>query len=181
MGDSPMLVMIDVQREYATPGRPFYLKEMAPSLENCRRLLAHARASSWPVAHVRHVQDGQLFNGALPSSRFIQGFEPKPDEMVFTKGNLSCYSNDEFSRLMRAACGDRVYIAGYNSLMCCLSTVVEGFHRGHRLTFVSDASLARATKHADELEAHLHATDIISIYAEVVNTLDVLSESRKAA
>jgi hypothetical protein len=49
------------------------------------------------------------------------------------------------------------------------------------MTFVADASLARATEHADEGEAHVHATDIISIYANVVNTADVLSESRKAA
>ena len=181
MGATPLLVMIDVQREYVTSGRPFFLNHIGPSLENCRRLLAHARSYSWPVAHVRHVQNGHLFNGALPYSRFVDGFEPKPDEMVFTKGNLSCYSSDEFSRLMRSAQGERIYVAGYNSLMCCLSTIVEGFHRGHRMTFVSDASLARATKHADEVEAHLHATDIISIYADVVRTGDVVTKSKRAA
>jgi nicotinamidase-related amidase len=77
--------------------------------------------------------------------------------------------------MMESAYHDQVYIAGYNSLMCCLSTLVDAFHRGHRLNFVADASLARKTKSADEHEAHRHATDILSIYANIVTTEQVLA------
>lgn len=174
MGQSPLLIVIDVQREYTTPGRPFYLNGIEESLENCRRVLAHARTMSWPIAHIRHVQDGQLFNGSMPFSRFVEGFEPLPAEMVFTKHNFSCYSNDEFSRLMRSTNGERIYVIGYNSLMCCLSTIVAAFHEGHRMTFVADSSLARSTKSGNEAEAHRYATDIISIYADLATTDEVL-------
>jgi nicotinamidase-related amidase len=181
MGETPLLLLIDVQREYTTAGRPFHLQGIGPSLENCRRLLGHAREKSWPIAHVRHVQQGQLFNEALPYSLFVEGFEPRAEEMVFTKGNLSCYTNDGFRRLMEAVDGEPVFLAGYNSLMCCLSTLIQAFHEGQRLNFVADASLARATAHADEQTAHLHATDIISIYANLVKTSDVLQANQRAA
>jgi ureidoacrylate peracid hydrolase len=173
---TPILVNIDIQREYTTPGRPFYLTGIEPSLRNCGLLLLHARDGSWPVIHVRHIQKkGHLFDEAMEFSRFVEGFEPLPSEPVFTKSNLSCYSDEGFSRMMESAYHDQVYIVGYNSLMCCLSTLVDAFHRGHRLNYVADASLARATRSADEQEAHRHATEILSIYANIVATDEVLA------
>src|SRR3954454_24591524 len=178
---TPILINIDIQREYTTPGRPFYLNGIEPSLANCRRLLAHARRHRWPVIHVRHLQNrGHLFDEEMEFSRFVEGFEPLASEPVFTKAKLSCYSDDGFARMMESAYHDQVYVAGYNSLMCCLSTLVEAFHRGHRLNYVADASLARATKHADEQVAHRHATDILSIYANVVATDQVLAIRRES-
>lgn len=176
-GATKMLVLIDVQREYNTPGRPFCLNGVETPLANCRRLLEHARSHGWVVAHVRHQQPGRhLFNPDHEYSRFVEGFEPLAHEKVFTKGNLSCYSDSACARFLETAKNEEVYVAGFNSIMCCLSTVVEAFHRGQRLNFVHDASLARSTPHADEATAHLHATDIISIYAGVTDTDRVLSQ-----
>lgn len=168
-----ILVLIDVQREYTTPGRPFHLRGIEEPIARCRDLLAHARENQWPVAHIRHIQTGHLFNPDLPYSRFVEGFEPLPHEMVFTKGNLSCFSAAEFARFMETARTDQVFIAGFNAAMCCLSTIVDGFHRGHRFSFVQDASLARPTPHADERQAHIHVTDVISIYADITDTSSV--------
>jgi len=173
-----LVVAIDIQREYVTPGRPFHLDGIEAPLANCRRVIGHARAMSWPLAHVRHVQEGHVFNEALPYSQFVEGFEPLGHEMVFTKGKLSCYSDLHFRELMESIRGEDVFIIGFNSIMCCLATIVDGYNRGHKLTFVHDASLAKATKHAKEHEMHIHATDIIGIYARVVTTEDVLAAIR---
>lgn len=172
--DSPMVVAIDIQREYTTPGRPFFLRGIDESLENCAAIIAHARCESWPIVHVRHVQDGHVFNEQTPFGRFVEGFEPRGSEMLFSKDKLSCYSNKGFAELMQWARSETVYVIGYNSIMCCLSTLVEAFHRGHRLNFVTDASLAKATAHASEDETHRIMTDVISIYANVVRTEDVI-------
>ena len=126
MIDPPLLVAIDIQREYTTQGRRYYINGVEPSLENCRKVLSHARGQRWPVAHVRHVQGGHLFNETMPYSRFVEGFEPLPHEFVFTKNNFSCYSNAAFSDLLESARRGTVYIIGYNSLMCCLSTSLYG-------------------------------------------------------
>lgn len=179
--DPPMLVAIDIQREYTTKGRPFYLNGIEESLENCRAILSHARDQRWPVAHIRHIQKGHVFSETNSCSRFVEGFEPLPHEFVFTKNNFSCYRCGGFEKFMEWSRSVRIFIIGYNSLMCCLSTIIDGYNRGHELTFVHDASLARATSNADERSAHLHATDIIKLYSEVVSSVDVLAIGEGAA
>lgn len=179
--DPPLVVAIDIQREYTTKGRPFYLNGIEESLENCRAILSHARVQRWPVAHIRHIQKGHVFSDSNPCSRFVEGFEPFPHEFVFTKSNFSCYSCRGFEKFMEWSRADRIFVIGYNSLMCCLSTILDGYNRGHELTFVHDASLARPTPNADEFSAHLHATDIIGLYTDVVRTADVLAIGERTA
>ena len=179
-GRLSLLVLVDVQREYSTPGRPFCIGSIGESLENGRRLLAHARRQAWPIAHVRHLQSGHLFNEALEYSRFVEGFEPLPNEMLFGKSQLSCYASEGFRAFMHSARGEQVYLAGYTSQMSCLATVLDGFGQGHRFNFVVDASGARATAHAAEREAHQHAADIIAIYAGIVSVDDVVKMTAAA-
>ena len=63
----PVLVLVDVQKEYIAEGRPFCLETIGPSLDNLRKLLAHARAKGWKVIHMRHQQNAEdirsLVNG----------------------------------------------------------------------------------------------------------------------
>lgn len=42
---APVLVVIDIQKEYTTPGRSFHLETAGPSLERAGRVLDHARRS----------------------------------------------------------------------------------------------------------------------------------------
>jgi nicotinamidase-related amidase len=176
-GRRPLIIAIGIQREYATPGMPFFLSGIGESLENCRRIIRHARILGWPVAHVRDIQDGHLFNGDVTYSEFVEGFEPLPFEMVFTKSNFSGYSCSGFCNMMEKSRNSTAYIIGYISTICCLSTIVEGYHHGHLLSFVSDASLAKATARATEIEVHEFAVDVISNYADVVTTKELLSEA----
>jgi len=176
VSDTPLLIAIEIQREYTTKGRPYYMEEIDESLENCGKILSHARDKNWTVAHVRHEQPGHLFGQAHAATQFVKGFEPLPREYLFTKGNFSCYSNPGFEKFVETSRPEQVYLIGYSSPMSCLSTIVEGYHRGHELTFVTDASLARATPNAEEKTAHMHATHIISGYANLVETSLVLGD-----
>ena len=92
MTDSKVLVVIDVQREYVTPGRPFHIKSIGPSLENAKNMLTHARGEGWPIVHVRHLQDGEIFNRESEFSDFVEGFAPQAGELEISKGNYSCFS-----------------------------------------------------------------------------------------
>ncbi|WNG50539.1 cysteine hydrolase [Archangium minus] len=173
-----VLVVVDVQREYVTPGRAFHIASIGPSLENGRRVLETARSKGWPIYHVRHLQAGAIFNQDDAYSGFVQGFEPQGDEREIHKGNFSCYSAPDFAEAMsrHAARGDEVIIIGYGSTMCCLSTIIEGYHRGQKMVFVSDASRAKASARLSEESLHAHATDIISTYARVVTTQQLVGE-----
>ena len=178
-GETPLLIAIEIQREYTTPGRPYFMEGIDESLENCRRILAHARDQNWTVAHVRHEQPGSVFGQSHTATQFVKGFEPLPHEYLFTKGNFSCYSDPGFEKFMETSRPEQVYLIGYSSPMCCLSTIVEGYHRGHELSFVTDASLARATPNAEEKTAHMHATHIISFYANLVETSEVIGDASR--
>jgi nicotinamidase-related amidase len=168
-----ILVVIDIQKEYTTPGRPFYLEQAGPSLKTAKGVLETARDLAWPVVHVRHVQSGDIFNAESPNSDYVEDFRPRAGEREVTKSDFSCYSSPEFARLAAAEPKTEFVVIGYGSTMCCLSTIVDGYHRGQKFVFVKDASSAKRTASMDELSAHRAATDIMSIYAKVVGASEL--------
>lgn len=169
MSAKPILVVVDVQKEYVTEGRPYFINGIGPSLERARESLAAARAAGWEVLHVRHLQDGDLFGRGSAFSAFVPGFEPRPGEPEFIKGDYSCYSSPEFAAKMKESLGRPVYVVGYGSTKCCLATIIDGYHRGQELFFVSDASDAKRSDRFDERSLHEHATDILRSYCTVVD------------
>ena len=173
MTNLPLLVMIDIQNEYVTPGRPFHLAGIQPSLARALELLGHARAAGWPIIHVQHLQGGAVFNHADPLSGFVDGFEPLQGERVITKAKLSAFSNPDFEAAVREHEGD-VLVAGYGSTMCCLATIVDAALYGRKLTFVHDASWARSPGPTfTEAETHRHATAIIGIHGKLASVAEV--------
>jgi nicotinamidase-related amidase len=179
---TPILVAIDIQREYTTAGRPFHLEGIEESLENCRRLRDHARRNRWILAHVRHLQPGALFNPDSEYSRFVEGFEPRTGEPCFEKSKLSCLSTDGFRRLMAGALEVKspVYIMGYSGQMCCLSTLVDLFHTGLKANYVQDASLSRGTSLAPPEGMHQYVKEVCSIYATLRSTDELIASSESA-
>lgn len=171
---NPTLVLVDLQREYISPGRPFYLVGISPSLNNCRILLDHARLNHWPIVHVQHVQDGPVFSGEY--AHFIEGFEPKTNEAVFVKSQISPYTNEAFKETMISAGENEILIAGYGSTMCCLSTIISGGAFGLRHSFVHDASWARALGDTmPEADAHRLVTSVIGIHGNIRTTAEVVA------
>ena len=173
----PTLVVIDIQREYVTPGRPFFLSGIAPSLSNARTLLRHARTQGWSVIHVQHLQDGPLFNGRDEHSDFVEGFAPDEGGTLIVKNKLSAFTNPDFA----TALGDpeaEVYVIGYGSTMCCMATIVDAGLFGRKFTLVHDASWARAPNPSfEEAEMHRHATAILGIHGKLQTTDEVLTRA----
>ena len=172
------LVLIDIQREYIEKDRPFYLNGIENSLANCKQILAYARNNNWNIGHVNHSKTrANIFDSNSKFSDFIDGFQPMSDEKVFYKHIYSCYSNPEFADFMEEnKLNGEIYIIGYNSIMCCLSTVIEGFHRGHQLHLVSDACYAKATANYSEQDMHKHSLDIIETagFANLITTSELI-------
>lgn len=171
-----ILVAIDIQREYTTPGRPFYLECAGPSLVKAQQVLATARQLDWPIIHVKHLQSGSVFNPNSFYSNYVEEFRPIPGEIQITKSKFSCYSNAEFAQIAAEEKENEFVVIGYGSTMCCLATIIDGYHRGQRLAFVYDASSARRTVSMDELTAHRAATDIISIYSKVISAGELFAK-----
>jgi nicotinamidase-related amidase len=183
-----VLVLIDIQKEYTTVGRPFYLSGIDKSLDKCRRLLSFARREKWEIAHVQH-SNGDAATRFNPNSeyyKFADGFEPLPGERHFVKEDYSCYSSREFAHYMeqleREASNSKsspnIYLIGYNTVMCCLSTLEEARRRKQSgVHFVSDASYAKALppRYSEE-DAHAFLVALFEIkkLAEIVSTEKVI-------
>ncbi|GHD56486.1 cysteine hydrolase [Jeongeupia chitinilytica] len=164
------LVVIDIQREYIAAGRKFQIKLIGNSLNNAYSMLNFARNEGWPIIHVQHLQDGDLFNRASDTSDFIDGFVPQANEALAVKGNYSSFSSPAFVQFVAAHADHEFVVIGYGSTMCCLSTIVDGYHRGYRFAFVKDASAALAVNGHSETSMHEHASAILERFARVTGT-----------
>lgn len=179
----PILIVIDIQKEYTTPGRPFYLNDIQDSLDNAKKLLEFCRTQSdWSIAHVQHFRqeaDAVIFNRhQLEFSGFVEGFKPLEGEYYFEKSIYSCYSNSDFAAFMEKRKQEPIYIIGYGTTKCVLSTVIDGFHRGHHsLVVVSDATYAKAESTHGFTEKALHQAMLAVIqssYAKIQSLNEII-------
>jgi ureidoacrylate peracid hydrolase len=170
----PALVCIDIQKEYETEGRPFFIRGIEESLKNAKRVLEHARQRKWTIYHVRHERDGEPFQKGSPLAGFVVGFEPRAGELEIVKGDFSCYSAPEFARRLQEHLLEEVVVIGYGSTKCCMGTIVDGYHRGQKFVYVADASNAKRTEAFDERSLHDHATEILKSFARVTTTDELL-------
>src|SRR5258705_11758542 len=113
------------------------------ALDNCRRFVDPARRIGLPVAFVRMLSESAFFNRATPVARWIEGFEPYRNEMIFERSSPSCYSCEPFAALMNQSRGGMV-LAGFAGESSCLSTLIDAFHRNHKVAYLCDAAASHA-------------------------------------
>ena len=165
----PTLVLLDLQQEYTASPRLYSLPEADAALENCRLALTHARRVGLPVAFLRMIGQSPFFNPVLSYSNWISGFEPLTSEMVFQRSKPSCYANREFAHAMSEG-GGHFVLAGFSGEAGCLATAVDAFHRGHRFTYLSDASASHDLDRIAAPTVHETVTQLIGLYGDVATT-----------
>jgi nicotinamidase-related amidase len=99
------------------------------------RLLAHARAQGWIVAHVlrRRPNDGSRW-------RPVEGLAPRPFERVFHRDRPSAYSSPEFAML--SAGEAEIVMVGRSTDGAFLATASDALARGMNIAIASDAVAA---------------------------------------
>jgi nicotinamidase-related amidase len=122
---------------------------------------------------VQHLQEKGIFAKGDANANFIDGFEPASGETHVTKGNFSSFSSPEFTNFLSPHKEKEIVVIGYGSTMCCLSTIIEGYHRGYNFTFVTDASAAKPTASHNTEALHKAATDILSTFCKVKTSTEV--------
>jgi nicotinamidase-related amidase len=167
----PLVVLVDLQQEYLAKPRLMALSETDAALGNCRRLLDHARRIGLPVAFIRMVGESAFFNRATPFVRWIEGFEPQRNEMIFERTSPSCYSCEPFAAFMEQSRGGFV-MAGFAGESACLSTLIDAFHRRHKVTYLCDASASHALDEMPAADVHRAVAKISGVYAETCETAE---------
>jgi nicotinamidase-related amidase len=166
---TPCLALVDLQREYTADTRALAMPEAGVALDKCRMALQHARSMGFPVAYFRQVIQSSYFNPATVFSGWIKGFGPTGGDMVFDRGQPSCYSNKSFAEFMDS-CGGHFVLAGFAGETACLSTAIDAFHRKHRFTYLSDASASHKLGPLPAPAVQEAVTEIIKVYGEVLET-----------
>lgn len=167
----PVMVFVDLQQEYISAPRGLAIANAGPALENCALALKSARAAGLPIAHVRWSGRSNFFNAATPFAKWIDGFVPLGSEMIFERNRPSCYASKIFAEILEE--GEREFVlAGFAGESACLSTMIDAFHRGHRVTYLADASASHALEEFDSSKAHKMVVNIARLYARVVQTRD---------
>jgi nicotinamidase-related amidase len=138
--------------------------DIARALDNCMSAIRHARSSGVPIAFTRsNAETGSM--GGSEHSAWIAGFEPKRSDMVFERQQPSCYTNRLFEDIVSQT--GSFAIAGLVAEEACLATVIDAAHRGHHVTFLSDASVSRGRLGADARAAHVATTKAMELFADV--------------
>ena len=172
----PVLVLVDIQKEYIAKGRPFYLETITESLDNIRKLLVHGRQKGWKIVHMAHNQNAETFHYDSEFSDFIEGFEPIEGELSFKKSDFSCFSCPEFQAFIDKIRHEDIFLAGYGATMCCLSTIIDAHHRGYDINFVTDATCAKKSARYGEQDLKEHIIDIADAFTgSLVTTKEVLN------
>ena len=167
----PIVVFVDMQQEYLAKPRLLAISEIDRALDNCRMVLDHSRRIGLPVAFIRMLSESAFFNRATPFVRWIEGFEPYRNEMVFERNSPSCYSCEPFAALVNQSRGG-IVLAGFAGESACLSTLIDAFHRGHKVTYLCDASASHALDDMPADEVHRAVSRISGVYGDVFETAD---------
>jgi nicotinamidase-related amidase len=172
----PFIAFVDLQVEYITDGRVYCIRNVEPWIENCQRLLDGVRQLRLPLAHFRQMRSSVFFNEKSDFCQWIKDFRPRANEAIYERQLPSCYSNKAFCEYIDHVNQPIIVLAGLTADQSCLSTVVEAYHRNHHVIYVSDASSNPPLGKLSEEESHKIASEIISLYAEVTTTDEILGK-----
>jgi nicotinamidase-related amidase len=162
---SRLLVMVDLQERNYEQLVCRHRGNLARSLENCMCAIMHARNMGLPIAFTRRAERPGSIDG---SAAWISGFEPKRADMVFERQQPSCYANQLFDDVVSRAGG--FAIGGLIAEETCLATAIDASHRGHRVTFLDDASVSRGRHDADAQSVHVLTSRAMELFADVATT-----------
>lgn len=175
----PTLVLIDLQQEYLASSRAGSIPDAEGALGKCRTALAHARTLGMPVAFTRLI-GSTSFDSGNRFAGWIPGFEPHGSDSIFERKQPSCYTSELFAEVMSNGNGNLV-IAGFAGEAACLSTMIDAFHRGHRATYLADASASHGLSDKPAGEVHAFVRDLMSVWGNVMPTASWIKTTSRAA
>ncbi|MDO9564391.1 MAG: isochorismatase family protein [Bradyrhizobium sp.] len=172
----PIVVFVDMQQEHLAKPRLLAIPGIDRALDNCRRVLDHSRRIGLPVAFIRMLGESAFFNRATPSLRWIDGFEPYRNEMVFERAGPSCYSSEAFTALVNQSRGG-IVLVGFAGESACLSTMIDGFHRNHKVAYLCDASASHALDDMSADDVQRAVSRISALYGDVYETAEWIAST----
>jgi nicotinamidase-related amidase len=179
--DPPILICADLQIEYLTEGRRHVIADADAITSCCLELLTLWRNNLWPVMHLKRIAQAAWFNPASNLTDWIAELKPRPGELAFEHPLPSAYSSTRFAEYMSNMKNIRCVLSGFSLDETILSTVVDGFHRGHSYQVVCDAVACRRPGIDDAASYKEAVVRVIGNFAGIQASSDVVGASSKIA
>jgi maleamate amidohydrolase len=188
-GQHPALLIVDFVIGFTDPAH-FGGGNIAPAIDRTVGLLAHARATGWPIVHTRvvYAEDGSdagAFTHKVPSllkltetselSQIVPELTPAPGEYIIKKRQASAFFATELAGWLHHRGVDTVLVAGCTTSGCIRASVVDSVSHSFRTIVLTDCVGDRAL---GPHEANLF--DMGQKYADLRTSDEVMGHYRKA-
>ncbi|WFN55954.1 isochorismatase family protein [Dickeya lacustris] len=155
------------------------------SIGHMRQLLAHYRASGWPVIHIHHHTPaaGSALEAGSVAAQPVDGFAPQAGEPVFIKQTSSAFSQPDVLPYLQAHRLNAIQVIGAVAGFCVNSTVRAGADAGFAMTVVSDAVISFDLASPPLAAQNLHEVTLGLLGADFarVTTTEALLRARETA
>jgi nicotinamidase-related amidase len=143
--EKPVLLVIDVQREYFTPESPLRIPDGAAVLARLRGLLDDAREHGVGIVHVQHHEDASspVFATGTPAVETMPEVAPAAGEPLIVKHLPGSFDGTSLDEVLAALGAKTVVIGGFMTHMCCDTTAREAQARGFDVVFLTDGTATR--------------------------------------
>jgi nicotinamidase-related amidase len=176
---APVLLLIDIQRDYFPGGRR-PLVEPDAAAKAAARMLAAQRRRSGEIVHVRHESEAGFLQAGTPGAEIDARVAPAAGEAVIVKHAPNAFLGTDLDERLRALGAGELVVAGMMTSMCVDATVRAAADLGYAVTVVADACAAPdlafdgvAVPGASVHAAFLAALD--GAYARVVPSAELLA------
>ena len=182
MTDTPVLLIIDVQKGLAEPSLGQRNNPQAET--NMVKLLTASRERRWPTVHIRHnsVEASSALRPELPGNAYKDEILPLPGETEFCKTTNSAFVGTGLEQHLRDNGLTKLVIVGLTTDHCVSATTRSAADLGFDVTLVADASAAFGRRGYDGKfysGEQIHRVNVVSLdgeFCRVRQTAQVLEE-----
>lgn len=172
MTGAPWLLCLNLQREYATPGRPSHAPHWEGASDRARACLYHARSVGWRVAHVQSRRLRRSDDGFF--ARPIEGLEPSPSEPVYTTVHRSALAHADLCARVHEDDPGAIYVIGFSLAQDGLATLFHAWDLGLPMRIVEGAAASPAIGDRSAADIDRAALAIAASQAGVITSQEIL-------
>jgi len=142
--DTTVLVLIDIQMDYFTPGK-LLIPGGEAAVSQAAALREWARANDIAIIHIQQLSKNSspLFASGSVGAEFHPKVMPEGNETIIQKGLPSSFRGTVLQEYLTERGIDTLVIAGLMTHMCVDSTTRDALHLGYKVIVVSDACATR--------------------------------------
>ena len=134
----PVLICMDLHREFITPGRPWADPDGERVSKQCSKIMQHGRANAWTLIHIQLDRDAPfLFRAQL--DQIITGCEPRADEVSLQRAGVSAYSHLDVFDILESLKHRDIYLIGFSAPTSITHTLFDAKANSHLIKIVESA------------------------------------------